>query len=119
MATGIGDEGRERDGSTSADENGAKMPRWIVKRPLREKLEIALSYGKYPWNHREVFRYNSTQTFVLAVALDTYLKPREGPDPHLWDIVRAEGSRPPGTFPPPPIPPPPCHAPHPAPPPSY
>lgn len=94
MATGIGDEGRERDGSTSADENGAKMHRWIVKRPLREKLEIALSYGKYPWNRGEVFRYNTTQTFVLAVALDTYLKRREGPDAHLWDMVRTEVFRP-------------------------
>jgi hypothetical protein len=94
MATGIGDEGRARDGSTSADENGAKMLRWIVKRPLREKLEIALSYGKYPWNRGEVFRYNTTQTFVLAVALDTYLKRREGPDAHLWDMVRTEVFRP-------------------------
>jgi hypothetical protein len=94
MATGIGDEGRERDGSTSADENGAKMLRWIVKRPLHEKLEIALSYGKYPWNRGEVFRYNTTQTFVLAIALDTYLKRREGPDAHLWDMVRTEVFRP-------------------------
>lgn len=94
MATGIGDEGRERDGSTSADENRPKMSTWIVRRPLREKLAIALSYGKYPWSRGEVFRYNTTQTFVLAVALDAYLKRREGPDAHLWDMVRAEVFRP-------------------------
>ncbi|HEU4367126.1 MAG TPA: serine hydrolase domain-containing protein [Methylomirabilota bacterium] len=94
MATGIGDEGRERDGSTSADENRPKMFGWIVKRSLREKLEIALSYGKYAWNRGEVLRYNSTQTFVLAVALDAYLKRREGPHAHLWDMVRAEVFRP-------------------------
>src|SRR5258708_19874536 len=69
MATGIGDEGRARDGSTSADENGAKMLRWIVKRPLREKLEIALSYGKYPWDRGVDFRYNTPQSFVLPVDL--------------------------------------------------
>jgi hypothetical protein len=94
MATGIGDEGRERDGPTSPDENGPKMIRWIVRRPFREKLEIALSYGKYPWSRGEVFRYNTTQTFVLAVALDAYLKRREGPDAQLWDMVRTEVFRP-------------------------
>jgi Beta-lactamase len=98
MATGIGDEGREWDGSTLADENRPKMNGWIVKPTLREKLEIALSYDKYPWNRGEVLRYNSTQTFVLAVALDAYLKRREGPQAHLWDMVRAEVFRPIGIF---------------------
>jgi len=94
MATGIGDEGRERDGSVLPDENRPKMIRWIRLKTAREKLEMALGYGTYPWGPGEVLRYNSTQTFVLAVALDTYLKRREGPTAHLWDMVRAEVYRP-------------------------
>jgi hypothetical protein len=94
MATGIGNEGWERDGSVLADENRPPMIRWIVRKTMKEKLDLALAYGNYPWNPGEVLRYNSTHTFVLAVALDTYLKRREGPQAHLWDMVRREVLRP-------------------------
>ena len=95
MATGIGNEGRERDGSIYADENRSKMIRWVGQRKTaKEKLEGALDYGKYSWGPGEVLRYNSTQTFVLAAALDAYLKRREGPNAHLWDLVRNEVFRP-------------------------
>jgi hypothetical protein len=94
MATGIGDEGRERDGSVAPDENRPRMIRWMRLKTAREKLEASLAYGTYPWGPAEVLRYNSTQTFVLAVALDTYLKRREGPNAHLWDMVRTEVYRP-------------------------
>ncbi len=95
MSTGIGDEGRERDGSIYADENRPKMIRWVVQRKTaKEKLEGALDYGKYSWGPGEVLRYNSTQTFVLAAALDAYLKRRESPNAHLWDLVRNEVFRP-------------------------
>jgi hypothetical protein len=94
MATGIGDEGRDRDGSIYADENRPKMGRWVRLKTAKEKLELALRYGTYPWSRGEVLRYNSTQTFVLAAALDAYLKRREGPTAHLWDMVRREVFRP-------------------------
>lgn len=94
MATGMGDEGRERDGSIAPDENRPKMIRWLRLKTAREKLEVALGYGTYPWGPGEVLRYNSTQTLVLAVALDTYLKRREGPNANLWDMVRTEVYRP-------------------------
>ena len=90
MATGIGDEGRERDGGISPDENRPRMIRWMRLKTARDKLEAALAYGTYPWGPGEVLRYNSTQTFVLGVALDTYLKRREGPNAHLWAMVRTE-----------------------------
>lgn len=94
MATGIGDEGRERDGSIYADENRPKMGRWMGLKTAKEKLALALGYGTYPWGRGAVLRYNSTQTFVLAAAMDAYLKRREGPTAHLWDMVRSEVFRP-------------------------
>jgi hypothetical protein len=94
MAAGIGNEGWERDGSVVADENRPPMFRWIGRKTAREKLDLALAYGKYPWNRGEVLRYNTTHTFVLAVAMDGYLKRREGPQAHLWDMVRREVLRP-------------------------
>jgi hypothetical protein len=94
MATGIGNEGRERDGSVAADENRPPMFRWVRGESAKQKLDLALAYAKYPWNRGEVLRYNSTHTFLLAVAMDRYLKRREGPQAHLWDMVRQEVLRP-------------------------
>jgi hypothetical protein len=90
MATGIGDEGRERDDTVYADENRPKMVRWVRLKSAREKIQGALDYGTYPWGPGAVLRYNSTQTFLLAAAMDAYLKRREGPGAHLWDMVRRE-----------------------------
>jgi hypothetical protein len=64
------------------------------KRTAQEKLDVALSYQRYPWNPGEVLRYNSTQTFVLAWAMDAYLKQREGARANLWDMMRREVLRP-------------------------
>ena len=99
MATGIGDNKPVREPNDPlADENRPKMLRFLFKRSVREKLDIALSYGKYPWNRGEVLRYNTTQTFVLAVAMDAYLKRREGGSARLWDLVRTEVFGPVGVF---------------------
>lgn len=99
MATGIGDAGRERDDrNPTADDFAPKMFRFVDKRTLKDKLELALTFGKYPWKPGEVFRYNSTHTFMLALAMDAYLKRREGPNAHLWDMVRNEVFRPIGIF---------------------
>jgi hypothetical protein len=99
MATGVGDEKPTRQPNDPlADENRPKMISFLLKRTAAEKLAVAMSYGKYPWKRGEVLRYNSTQTFALAVALDAYLKRKEGPQAHLWDMVRKEVFRPIGIF---------------------
>jgi hypothetical protein len=101
MATGIGDNKPQREpNEIMADENTPKMiQEWSRKaRTAREKLDVSFSYGKYPWGHGEVLRYNSTHTFVLAVAMDTLLKRQAGPQAHLWDMVVAEVFQPIGIF---------------------
>ena len=45
-----------------------------------------------------MLRYNSTQTFVLAAAMDSFLKRQAGPHAHLWDMVVAEVFQPIGIF---------------------
>ena len=95
MATAIGDEKPVREpNDIVADENRPKMFRFLEKRTAREKLDLALSYRRYPWDPGEVLRYNSTQTYVLAWAMDAYLKRREGPQANLWDMMRREVLRP-------------------------
>jgi hypothetical protein len=100
MATDIGDNWPQREpNDIMADENKPKMlQQWLKARTAKEKLDISFSYGKYPWGPREVLRYNSVNTFVLAVARDSFLKRQAGPQAHLWDMVMAEVFQPIGIF---------------------
>jgi hypothetical protein len=99
MATGIGERSPQRQPNDfSADENRPRMFEWFRKRTLKDKLDVAFSYPKYPWSRGEVFRYNTTHTFVLAAAMDAFLKRRAGPNAHLWDMVVDEVYRPIGIF---------------------
>jgi len=41
-----------------------------------------------------VLRYSSVNTFVLAAAMDSFLKRQAGPHAHLWEMVVAEVFRP-------------------------
>jgi hypothetical protein len=99
MATGIGELSPERwPNEFSADENKPRMLAWVTKRTAREKLEAAFAYPRYPWRRAEVVRYNSTHTFVLAAAMDAYLKRKAGPSARLWDMVTREVFEPIGIF---------------------
>jgi Beta-lactamase len=99
MATGIGDLAPQREpNDVHADENKPKMSQWHKARTAKEKLDIGFSYGQYPWGPGEVLRYNSTHTFVLAAAMDSFLKRQAGPHAHLWDMAVAEVFRPIGIF---------------------
>ena len=64
----------------------------------RQKLALAFSYDKYPWGPGEVLRYSSVNTFLLAAAMDGFLKRQVGPKAHLWDIVVADVFQPIGVF---------------------
>jgi hypothetical protein len=99
MATGIGEVSPRREpNDLFADENKPRFSRALAKRSLAEKLAAAFEYPAYPWRRGEVFRYNSTQTFVLAAAMDALLKRREGPNASLWDMVAREVLEPIGAF---------------------
>jgi hypothetical protein len=99
MATGIGDLAPQREpNQPSADEHKPKMEQFVRARTARDKLAISFSYGKYPWGPGEVLRYNSINTFVLAAAMDSFLKRQAGPQAQLWDMVVAEVFRPLGIF---------------------
>ena len=99
MATGIGELSPQRQpNDPTADENKPRMFAWMAKRSATEKLDAGFAYPKYPWTHGEVFRYNSVHTFVLAAAMDAYLKRHAGPNAQLWDMVVREVFEPIGIF---------------------
>jgi Beta-lactamase len=100
MATGIGENWPQREPNHPfADSNRSpKFFRWNKARTAQEKLDIGFSFGKYPWGPGEVVRYNDLNTFVLAAAMDSFLKRQAGPQRHLWDMMVTDVFRPLGVF---------------------
>ncbi len=92
MATGIGD--RPDLENITAEEDEPKFDRFLEARNAQDKLDVCFSYGNYPWGPGEIARYNSINTFVLSVAMDSFLKSKEGPDADIWDMVLEEVYKP-------------------------
>jgi CubicO group peptidase (beta-lactamase class C family) len=100
MATGVGDYMPERidPNVMQGDEDQPKFFSFMRAKSKQEKLDIAFSYGDYPWGPGEVARYNSINTFILSAAMDAFLKSKEGPDADIWEMVQTEVLRPIGIF---------------------
>jgi Beta-lactamase len=99
MATGVGESWPQRELLRPfGDEEQPKFGVWLRVGTAQQKLALAFSYDKYPWGPGEVLRYSSINTFVLAAAMDSFLKRQAGPNAHLWDMVVAEVFRPIGIF---------------------
>lgn len=90
MATGIGNlEPRRVDHYVEADASPLSMR--VGRAPtVVDKLAAISLFEDYPWGPGEVFRYRSVDTFVLAMAMDRFLKSREGAEARLWDMVERE-----------------------------
>jgi hypothetical protein len=98
MATGIGDKVPRREPNAPFADEGANVDTFLRAPTAKRKLALAFLAGHYPWGPGEVLRYNSTQTFVLAAAMDSFLKRQRGSQAQLWDMVVAEVFRPIGIF---------------------
>jgi hypothetical protein len=100
MATGIGENWPQREPNHpfADSERSPKYFRWQRAGTAQEKLDAAFAFGKYPWGPGEVFRYNSMNTFVLAAAMDSFLKRQGGPKLSLWDMVVTDVFQPLGIF---------------------
>lgn len=95
MATGVGDNApEERPFDPYANESGPNYRRFYLAPTAQEKLDAAFAAANYTWGPGELFRYTSAQTFVLAGAMDSFLKSKEGPDADLWERITEEVFRP-------------------------
>ncbi|MGB6308351.1 MAG: hypothetical protein WBF89_11185 [Steroidobacteraceae bacterium] len=93
MATGIGN------GSTNIHPNNSEdgyivdpsYGRWYEARSVHEKVMALLADGHvYPWGPGKVTRYRDQDMFILGVAMDRFLKSKEGPSADLWTMLRKE-----------------------------
>jgi hypothetical protein len=99
MATGIGESWPHREITRPhGDEQQPKFGRWLMAPTVQRKLDLAFAYDKYPWGPGEVLRYSSINTFVLAAAMDRFLKRQAGPQAHVWDMVVTDVYQPIGVF---------------------
>lgn len=94
MAAGIGNNDPDPLSTNyHADENAVPMGQWTRAPSAEKKLSIATTkYGNFPWAPGEVFRYNTTHTFVLSAAMNGLVNQREGKD--LWPLMMEEVYRP-------------------------
>ncbi|MEM7207520.1 MAG: ABC transporter permease subunit [Pseudomonadota bacterium] len=86
MATGIGDlvPFNVRDEYIEVD--GTRLARQIFNaEKIADKLWLMGEFGNYPWKPGDVFRYRTSDTMLLAAAMDAFLKSREGKNARLWD----------------------------------
>jgi hypothetical protein len=90
MATGIGDKAPQREPHIAFADTGTNLGAFFRAPMAKQKLAIAFLGGQYPWGPGEVLHYNNLHTFVLAAAMDSFLKRQVGPHAHLWNMVVAE-----------------------------
>lgn len=92
MATGIGNGSTRRDPNNTSDGYlDASYSRWYEARSTREKVTALLEDGHvYPWGPGQVTRYRDQDMFILGVAMDRFLKSKEGATADLWSMLRRE-----------------------------
>lgn len=92
MATGIGNGSSKRD--PNEIEDGYLDPsyaRWYEARSARDKVAALLEDGGiYPWGPGKVVRYRDQDMFILGVAMNNYLKSKQGASADIWSLLEDE-----------------------------
>ena len=71
--------------------------RWYVAPSEQEKTTEALDYVWFT-DPGTVFNYRDQDAYLLGVALDAFVKDKEGPEATVWNLLRNEVYRPIGIF---------------------
>ena len=92
MATGIGNGSTKREPNDTSDGYlDASYSHWYEARSTQEKLAALLTDGRvYPWGPGQVTRYRDQDMFILGVAMDRFLKSKQGPTANLWSMLQQE-----------------------------
>jgi hypothetical protein len=92
MATGIGNGSATRAPNKIGDGYlDDTYPAWYEGRSVQDKLKALFRDGKkYPWGPGEVARYRDEDMFILGVAMDAFVKRREGKQADLWSMLSEE-----------------------------
>jgi Beta-lactamase len=92
MTTGLGNGSTRRDPNDFGD--GYLDPtynEWADAPSRADKVSALLRIaGVYPWGPSQVVRYRDQDMYVLGVAMDNFLKSKEGPGASLWSMLERE-----------------------------
>jgi CubicO group peptidase (beta-lactamase class C family) len=92
MATGIGGGSNESDPNQIEDGYiDSTYARWYEAKSVHDKVMALLEDGRvHPWGPGKVARYRDQDMFILGVAMDRFLKSKEGTSADLWTMLRTE-----------------------------
>ena len=92
MATGIGNGSTKREPNDASDGYlDASYSKWYAYRSTQEKVAALLKDGSvYPWGPGQVTRYRDQDMFILGVAMDRFLKSKEGATANIWSMLQRE-----------------------------
>ncbi len=91
MATGLGSGSSKRDPNNIGDGYlTGGYGRWYEARSVREKVNALLDERVYPWGPGKVVRYRDQDMFVLGLAMNNFLKSKEGPSADIWSMLEKE-----------------------------
>jgi hypothetical protein len=92
MATGIGNGSLKRAPNDTSDGYlDTSYSRWYEARSTQDKVAALLADGRvYPWGPGQVTRYRDQDMFILGVAMDRFLKSKEGSTAGIWSMLQQE-----------------------------
>jgi CubicO group peptidase (beta-lactamase class C family) len=98
MATGVGFGSAKRDPNIILDGyyEGYEdsYDAWFNAPSVEAKLTELFKAPDLPWGPGEVTRYRDQDIFLLGVAMDRFLKSKEGPTADIWSMLENEVYRP-------------------------
>jgi hypothetical protein len=91
MATGVGNGTLTRSPNDILDGGLVNYAPWYEARTKEEKIQAALA-GATPfhWGPGQVARYRDQDMFMLGIAMDNYVKKKEGSSAGVWNMVLNE-----------------------------
>jgi hypothetical protein len=91
MATGVGNGSLGRDPNHIMDGQEDNYSHWYEARTKDQKIMAVLTDAKpYPWGPGQAARYRDQDMFMLGVAMDNYVKRKEGPRTSIWSTLMRE-----------------------------
>ncbi|MFP6743894.1 MAG: serine hydrolase, partial [Alphaproteobacteria bacterium] len=94
MTTGVGDLSHDPTSPNNDEDHTPEFWTYADAMGAERRLRMAFAGGNYPWAPGEVFRYRSIDSYVLAAAMDAFVKREMGPDADLWDMMIGQVLRP-------------------------
>jgi CubicO group peptidase (beta-lactamase class C family) len=91
MATGLGNGSTNRNPNNILDGALEKYAPWYEARSEDEKIRAVLAGSQpFPWGPGQVARYRDQDMFMLGVAMDNYVKRKEGAGTGVWGMLSKE-----------------------------